>query len=82
MNKTSLNPISGSKVKAILLKGLTFLLVELHLEGTVPAACAAGLFLVTFRVFFLIFKQAIRLHKKINFKKAIMALAKTVELLL
>ena len=35
------NPISGSKVTAILLKGL---LVELHREGSAPAAWAAGLF--------------------------------------
>ena len=39
------NPISGSKVTAILLKGGFCLLGELHREGSAPAACAAGLFL-------------------------------------
>ena len=38
------NPISRSKVMVILLKGGFCLLVELHLEGSAPAACAAGLF--------------------------------------
>ena len=40
------NPISGSKVMAILLKGwnLPIALVELHRKGSAPAACAAGLF--------------------------------------
>ena len=39
------NPISYSKVTAILLKGWFCLLVELHWEGSALAACAAGLFL-------------------------------------
>ena len=40
------NPTSGSKVTAILhqKKGGMCLLVELHREGSAPAACAAGLF--------------------------------------
>ena len=50
--KSFLNPedhqnfISGSKVTAILLKGcnLTIGMVELHWEGSAPAACAARLF--------------------------------------
>ena len=38
------NPITGSKVTAILLKGWICLLVEFHQEGSAPAACAARLF--------------------------------------
>ena len=38
------NPISGSKVTAILQRGRFCLLVELHREGSAFAACAAGLF--------------------------------------
>ena len=37
------NRITGSKVTAILLKGGLFPLVELHWEGSAPAACASGL---------------------------------------
>ena len=50
------NGISGSKVTAILLNGGFFPLVELHREGSAPAACAAGLFLhvLVISVFFLI----------------------------
>ena len=39
------NRITGSKVTAILLNGGFCPLVELHWEGSAPAACAAGLFL-------------------------------------
>ena len=39
------NRIIGSKVKAILLKGGFCQLVELHREGSAPAACAVGLFI-------------------------------------
>ena len=39
------NPIGGLKVMSILLKSGFCLLVELHREGSAPAACAAGLFL-------------------------------------
>ena len=39
------NRYIGSKVTAILLKGSFCLLVELHQEGSAPAACAAGLFI-------------------------------------
>ena len=39
------NPFSGSKVTAILLKGRFVLLVDLHSEGSAPAAFAAGLFI-------------------------------------
>ena len=40
------NRTGGSKVTALLLKGwiLPIALVEFHREGSVPAACAAGLF--------------------------------------
>ena len=38
------NRITGSKVTVILLNGGFFPLVELHREGSAPAACAAGLF--------------------------------------
>ena len=38
------NRITGSKVTAILLNGGFCPLVELHREGSAPAACAAGLF--------------------------------------
>jgi hypothetical protein len=38
------NPIIGSKVAAILLKGSICLLVELYQEWSAPVACAAGLF--------------------------------------
>ena len=49
--KEILNPeghshrITGSKVTAILLNAGFCPLVELHREGSAPAACAAGLFL-------------------------------------
>ena len=39
------NRFIGSKVTAILLMGRFCLLVELHREGSAPAACAAGLLL-------------------------------------
>ena len=42
------NCITGWKVTAILLKGGFCLLVELHREGSAPAACAAGMFLLHF----------------------------------
>ena len=45
------NPISGTKVTAILLKGLIRLLVELHWEGSASAACAADLFHIQFGKF-------------------------------
>ena len=38
------NRITGSKVTAILLNGGFCPLVELHREGSAPAACTAGLF--------------------------------------
>ena len=38
------NRNAGSKVTAILLTGEFFPLVELHREGSAPAACTAGLF--------------------------------------
>ena len=38
------NRITGSKVTTILLNGGFCPLVELHREGSAPAACAAGLF--------------------------------------
>ena len=38
------NPMSGSKVTAILLKQWILPIGELHREGSAPAACAAGLF--------------------------------------
>ena len=40
-----LNCIIGSKGTAILVDGGFCLPVELHLEGSAPAACAAGLLL-------------------------------------
>ena len=43
-NERHQNPISGSNVTAILLKGWILLLVELHWEGSAPAAWEAGLF--------------------------------------
>ena len=39
------NRITGSKVSVIFLNGGFCPLVELHREGSAPAACAAGLFL-------------------------------------
>ena len=39
------NRITGSKVTAILLNGGFCPMVELHREGSAPAACAAGLLL-------------------------------------
>ena len=42
------NPISGSKVTAVLLKGWICLLVELHRGRSAPAACAAGLFFLKY----------------------------------
>ena len=42
------NCITGSKVKTIFLNGGFCPLVELHREGSAPAACAAGLFISTF----------------------------------
>ena len=41
-----LNRFIGSKVTAILLNGGSYLVVEVHREGSVSAACAAGLFLL------------------------------------
>ena len=38
------NPFSDSKVTTILLKGCICLLVELHWEGSAPAACTEGFF--------------------------------------
>ena len=38
------NCLIGSKVKAILVNGEFYLLVELHQEESARAACAAGLF--------------------------------------
>ena len=46
------NRITGSKVMAILLNGGFCPLVELHREGSAPAACAAGLFLSHFYTLF------------------------------
>ena len=43
------NCITGSKVRAILLNGGFCPLEELHREGSAPAACAAGLFLMALR---------------------------------
>ena len=37
-------PISGSKVTAILLKGWILPIGGVHREGSAPVACAAGLF--------------------------------------
>ena len=37
---------TGSKVTAILVRGRFCLLMELHREGSAPAACAAGLFYI------------------------------------
>ena len=42
--KGHLNRFIGSKVTAILVNGGFYLGVELHWEGSAPAACAAGLF--------------------------------------
>ena len=39
-----MNRFIGSKVTVILVKGGSPLVVELHWEGSVPEACAAGLF--------------------------------------
>ena len=40
-----LNGFNGSKGTAILVNGGILLPVELHREGSAPAACAAGLFI-------------------------------------
>ena len=40
-----LNRFIGSKVSTILVKGGFYLGVDLHQEGSAPAACAAGLLL-------------------------------------
>ena len=45
------NRITGSKVTAILLNGGFCPLVDLHREGSAPAACAAGLFFLKFFTF-------------------------------
>ena len=44
--KGHLNCFIGSKVMAILVNGGFYLGVELHREGSAPAACTAGLFLL------------------------------------
>ena len=41
-----LNRFIGSKVTAILVSGGFYIGVELHREGSAPAACAAGFFLL------------------------------------
>ena len=42
--KGHLNHFIGSKVTEILVNGGFYLVVELHREGSAPAACTAGLF--------------------------------------